>query len=66
MNFNYNYVNNLDNISKYLFGDQANKFTDVMKNVLPIVMEMSFGDNKDEFLDFTGMYIPYIIKQIFE
>lgn len=66
LNFEFKYMENIENIAKYKFGDQADSFTDIMKNVFPIVMEMTFGDNKEEFKDLSETYIPYIIQQIFE
>lgn len=58
--FNFKYMDSVNEIIKYIFGDNSTFISNQVENYMPIILELLVGNNKEEFMDFGQLLLPNI------
>lgn len=64
LTYSYNYMSNIKNVAKYIFGDNIEALNSSIEKIVPIVLEITVGENKEEYIDAAGILLPLVIATI--
>lgn len=56
--FDFNYMDSVNEIIKYIFGNNSSFISQQAENLMPIILEIVVGDNAEEFMDFAELLLP--------
>ena len=66
LKFKYDYMSNLKDISKYIFGEKSKYIDNSLENIMPIILEIMVGDNKEEYSEIASAIIPQFLLGIID
>lgn len=66
LKFKYDYMSNLKDISKYIFGEKSKYIDNSLENIMPIILEIMVGDNKEEYSEIASAIIPQFLSGIID
>lgn len=66
LKFKYDYMSNLKDISKYIFGEKSKYIDNSLENIMPIILEIMVGDNKEEYSEIASAIIPQFLSEIID